>query len=96
MTAECDVLSRDTTIIDGICQREFRGTVGIRGEKTTAVRDLIGAALRVVAGSGLVLSAVWWSRIPTPTRAPSGTLSPSCSHAGRDDVDRRETASVST
>jgi N-acyl-D-aspartate/D-glutamate deacylase len=54
MSGSYDVLIKDTTIVDGTGKPAFRGSVGIKGEKTAAVGEFEGDGARVIDGSGLV------------------------------------------
>jgi len=54
MNESYDVLIKDTSIVDGTGKAAFKGSIGIKGEKVTAMGDVAGNAINVIDGSGLV------------------------------------------
>ena len=54
MSEPFDLLIKNTRIVDGTGKPSFTGSVGIRGERITAVGDVNGAALREIDGQGMV------------------------------------------
>ena len=54
MTQDCDLVIRNTRIIDGSGAPAFTGSVAVRGDRIVGVGDVEGDAKRVVDGEGLV------------------------------------------
>jgi len=52
MTEEFDVLIENATIVDGV-NKAYRGSIGIRGERISAVGEVSGDAKKVVDATGL-------------------------------------------
>lgn len=54
MPEQFDVLIVDANIVDGTGRVAFKGSIGIRGERITAIGDLKGDAARKIDAEGLV------------------------------------------
>jgi N-acyl-D-amino-acid deacylase len=50
---EYDILIRDSSIVDGVTKKEYRGDIGIRKDRIAAVGEAKGDAKRVIEAHGL-------------------------------------------
>jgi len=53
MSSEFDILIKDATIVDGTGKPPFKGTIGVVGERITAIGEVKGDASEVIDASGL-------------------------------------------
>ena len=59
MSEEYDIIIKDAQIIDGSGKKAYKGSIGVKGDKITALGSVKGDAVKTVDAKGLYASPGW-------------------------------------